>query len=87
MLALEQQSHTPAPQVSAPMVLSSREIDVLRLIVSGYTIKEIAGLLDLSVKTVERRKMSSMRRLNLHTRSDIVHYALRHDWHEGTATA
>jgi DNA-binding NarL/FixJ family response regulator len=60
--------------------LSERESEVLRLIASGYSNKEIAGQLDLSVKTVEVHKANSMRKLGLTGRIDIVRYAILQDW-------
>jgi DNA-binding NarL/FixJ family response regulator len=60
--------------------LSGREEEVLRLVAWGYTNKEIAGYLNISVKTVETHKANLMGKLDLKTRSDIVRYALRSGW-------
>jgi DNA-binding NarL/FixJ family response regulator len=60
--------------------LSEREAEVLRLIASGYSNKEIAGRLALSVKTVEAHKANAMRKLELNGRIDIVKYALLQGW-------
>ncbi|MDQ3754135.1 MAG: response regulator transcription factor [Acidobacteriota bacterium] len=60
--------------------LSKREQEVLRLIAWGYSNKEIAARLELSVKTVEAHKANAMRRLNMHSRIDIVRYALLQGW-------
>jgi two-component system response regulator NreC len=60
--------------------LSEREAEVLRLIASGYSNKEIAGRLSLSVKTVEAHKANAMRKLELNGRIDIVKYALLQGW-------
>jgi DNA-binding NarL/FixJ family response regulator len=60
--------------------LTERESEVLRLIASGYSNKEIAVQLDLSVKTVEVHKANSMRKLGLTGRIDIVRYAILQDW-------
>lgn len=60
--------------------LSDRESDVLRLIASGYSNKEIAGQLSLSVKTVEAHKANAMRKLGLTGRIDIVNYAILQGW-------
>ena len=60
--------------------LSERESEVLRLIASGYSNKEIAAQLDLSVKTVEAHKANSMRKLGLTGRIDIVRYAILQNW-------
>jgi two-component system, NarL family, response regulator NreC len=60
--------------------LSERESEVLRLIASGYSNKEIAGQLSLSVKTVEAHKANAMRKLGLSGRIDIVKYAVLQGW-------
>ena len=61
-------------------VVSDRESEVLRLIASGYSNKEIAARLDLSVKTVEAHKANAMRKLGLNGRIDIVKYAILQGW-------
>lgn len=67
-------------QNKALATLSDRESEVLRLIASGYSNKEIAGRLALSVKTVEAHKANAMRKLDLNGRIDIVKYALLQGW-------
>ena len=62
--------------------LSEREAEVLRMIASGYSNKEIAGRLSLSVKTVEAHKANAMRKLGLSGRIDIVKYAVLQGWLE-----
>jgi two-component system, NarL family, response regulator NreC len=64
----------------AGAALSEREAEVLRLIASGYSNKEIAGRLSLSVKTVEAHKANAMRKLGLTGRIDIVKYAVLQGW-------
>ena len=64
--------------------LSDRESEVLRLIASGYSNKEIAGQLSLSVKTVEAHKANAMRKLGLRGRIDIVKFAVLQGWLEDT---
>lgn len=60
--------------------LSSREIEVLKLISFGYSNKEIATRLDLSVKTIEAHKANAMRKLGINGRIDIVKYAILQNW-------
>ena len=60
--------------------LSDREADVVRLIAHGYTNKEIAAQLDISVKTVETYKTRAMEKLGLHGRAALVRYALERGW-------
>jgi len=57
--------------------LSERETEVLRLIALGYSNKEIAAQLEISIKTVETYKSRLMEKLDLHSRVDIVRYALQ----------
>ena len=64
----------------AGAAISERESDVLRLIASGYSNKEIAARLSLSVKTVEAHKANAMRKLGLNGRIDIVKYAILQGW-------
>ena len=64
--------------------LSERETEVLCLIAKGYTNKEIAAQLDLSVKTVETYKTRLLKKLDLRSRADIVRYALRQGWLDET---
>ena len=60
--------------------ISDRESEVLRLIASGYSNKEIASRMSLSVKTVEAHKANAMRKLGLSGRIDIVKYAILQGW-------
>jgi DNA-binding NarL/FixJ family response regulator len=64
--------------------LSDRESEVLRLIAAGYTNKQIASQLDVSVKTVETYKARSMEKLGLDSRADLVRYALQRGWLQST---
>jgi two-component system response regulator NreC len=60
--------------------LTERESEVLRLIASGYSYKEIAAQLSVSVKTVDAHKVNAMRKLDLSGRIDIVKYAVLQGW-------
>ncbi|MGH9410379.1 MAG: response regulator [Vicinamibacterales bacterium] len=64
--------------------ITDREADVLRLIARGYSNKEIANELSLSVKTVEAHKANAMRKLDLNGRVDIVKYAVLQGWLDAT---
>jgi two-component system response regulator NreC len=57
--------------------LSPREREVLRLIALGYTNQQAADQLYLSVKTVETYKARLMTKLGLHSRAELVRYALQ----------
>jgi two-component system response regulator NreC len=67
--------------------LSDREREVLRFIARGFTNKEVANLLGVSIKTVETYKTRLNRKLNLHSRADAVRYALAQGWLQDEAAA
>jgi two-component system response regulator NreC len=56
--------------------LTPREQEVLTLIADGHTNREIADKLVISVKTVDRHRENIMRKLNLHSRVELVKYAI-----------
>ena len=58
-------------------LLTSREREVLQLIAEGKTNKEIATALNLSVYTVEAHRGKIMEKLNLHSASEMVRFAIR----------
>lgn len=62
---------------SKGVALSPRQCEVLKLIAEGGSTKEIAGKLDLSVKTVEGHRAELMRRLEIHDVAGLVRYAIR----------
>jgi two-component system, NarL family, response regulator NreC len=64
----------------ASQALTSREQEVLHDIALGFSNKEIAEKMDISVKTVESHKASSMHKLDLKSRRDIVRYAILRGW-------
>jgi DNA-binding NarL/FixJ family response regulator len=70
----------PASSASkAPaMTLTHRELDVLRLIVKGYTNRRIAQELCVSMGTVNSHRANIMSKLNLHNRVELVRYASEH---------
>ncbi|UCH42790.1 MAG: response regulator transcription factor [Dehalococcoidales bacterium] len=57
--------------------LTTRERDVLKLVVEGYTTQEIADKLIVSPKTVEGHKTNLMAKLGIRNRIELVRYALR----------
>jgi DNA-binding NarL/FixJ family response regulator len=67
-------------KTKADHAVTERESEVLRLIASGYSNKEIAARLALSVKTIEAHKANAMRKLGLTGRIDIVKYAVLQGW-------
>jgi len=58
-------------------LLSDREREILVLLAEGVSLKEIAGQLHLSVKTVDVHKYNLMRKLKVHDRTSLIRYAIR----------
>lgn len=65
--------HAPASEQKA----SSREREIIQLLAEGKSNKEVATLLGISVKTTETHRAAIMRKLNLHSISELVRYAIR----------
>jgi len=57
--------------------LTPREKEVLKILAEGKSVKEIAGDLNLSVKTVEAHKFNLMRKLDIHNKAQLVQYAIQ----------
>jgi len=57
--------------------LSAREQEILKLIAEGHSSREIAEMLDLSVKTVHNHRTRLMTKLDIHRNADLVRYAIR----------
>ncbi|HJP61480.1 MAG TPA: response regulator transcription factor [Gemmatimonadaceae bacterium] len=57
--------------------LTSRQVEVLRLVAEGHRTREIADKLSLSIKTVESHRGELMKRLGMHDVVSLVRYALR----------
>jgi two-component system response regulator NreC len=66
----------PPPGIPRPTVLSDREREVLTLVALGYTNKEIAQQIHVSVKSVESYRARVADKLGLHSRAELVRYAL-----------
>jgi two-component system response regulator NreC len=62
----------------SPAVLSARERQVLAMISSGRTNRQVADALALSVNTVESHRKHIIDKLDLHSTADLVRYAIRH---------
>jgi DNA-binding NarL/FixJ family response regulator len=57
--------------------LTSREREIVQLLAEGKSSKEVASSLCISVKTAETHRANIMRKLQLHTVSELVRYAVR----------
>ena len=66
-----------ARTVARSTALTPREREVIKMIAEGNSVKEIANLLGLSVKTVEAHKFNLMRKLGIHNKAQLVTYAIQ----------
>ena len=67
----------PSGETNLPDRLTPREREVVQLLAEGKSSKEVAVALDLSVKTAETHRANIMRKLDIHSVSDLVRYAVR----------
>jgi two-component system response regulator NreC len=58
-------------------LLTDREREVLKLLADGFSSKDIASRLRLSIKTIDVHKCNLMRKLDIHNRAELVKYAIR----------
>jgi len=74
----DQESDTWAgPHIRTGVSLTEREREVLQLLAEGKSNKEIGATLQISTKTVETHRARIMRKLHLHSMSELVRYAIR----------
>lgn len=59
--------------------LTTREREIVQLVSEGKSTKEVASLLGISVKTAETHRANIMRKLQVHSVTDLVRYAVRND--------
>lgn len=59
-------------------LLSNREMEILQLLVKGYTNKQISEQIFLSIKTIESHRSKIYSKLGLSSRADLVAYAIEH---------
>lgn len=57
--------------------LTDREREMLKLVAEGYTAREIADMLVISLRTVETHKTNLMKKLNIHNKADLIRFAIR----------
>ena len=58
--------------------LSAREREIVQLLAEGKSSKEVAVVLGISVKTAETHRANIMRKLEMHSVSELVRYAVKH---------
>jgi two-component system, NarL family, response regulator NreC len=63
--------------VSRFRTLTAREREILKALAEGKSVKEIASESNVSTKTVEAHKFNLMRKLDLHNKAQLVHYAIQ----------
>jgi DNA-binding NarL/FixJ family response regulator len=66
-----------APETRNSGLLTSREREIVQLLAEGWSNKEAAATLHISIKTVETHRARIMAKLDLHSISDLVRYAIR----------
>lgn len=71
---------TPAADKPLAEALSKREFQVMSYLASGMTNREIAKLLDVSVKTVDTHRGHVLKKLKLRNNSDITRFAIQHGY-------
>jgi DNA-binding NarL/FixJ family response regulator len=62
---------------TVPAELTSRQREVLQLLAEGKSLKDVAAILSISVKTAEFHKYRIMKQLGFHTNADLTKYAVR----------
>ncbi|MDF2630136.1 MAG: two-component response regulator [Symbiobacteriaceae bacterium] len=68
----------PTPDKETDSVLTPREREILILVAEGFTNAEIAKKLYISEKTVQTHRSNILDKLNIHDRTELVRYAIRH---------
>jgi DNA-binding NarL/FixJ family response regulator len=76
--AMEQSYIRDPRSLDRPRHLSDRQREVLQMLAEGRSMKEIAGILDISLRTVRFHKYRIMEELGVRTTAELVQYALKH---------
>jgi DNA-binding NarL/FixJ family response regulator len=77
LATLYAQTRRTGPAASPGGILTSREIEIIKLIAEGKSSKEIAAVLFLSFRTIQNHRSKIMRKLNLKKNIDLVKYAIQ----------
>ncbi len=67
----------PNPQTHLRNRITAREREIVQLLAEGKTSKEVASVLGISVKTAETHRANIMRKLEIHSVSEVVRYAVK----------
>lgn len=73
-----------SPAGTKTTTLTSREAEVLRLVADGNANKQIAGLLSISIKTVEKHRQTLMGKLDIHDIATLTRYAISNGFIESS---
>lgn len=76
---LDKKPRTPVDNDVPASRLTPRQREIVQLLAEGKSSKEVAVALNLSVKTAETHRANIMRRLNCHSVSELVRYAIRNN--------
>jgi DNA-binding NarL/FixJ family response regulator len=74
---LQSYREEPSQPAGAGQQLTPRQREVLQLVAEGRSAKEVAGVLDISIRTAEAHKARILKVLGLRTTADLVQYAIR----------
>ncbi len=66
-----------AKAVMSPGILTPREREIIQMLAEGKTAKDVAWALNITLKTTETHRTNIMRKLDLHSATDLVRYAIR----------
>jgi DNA-binding NarL/FixJ family response regulator len=78
-IARQVMSAISSPATPSKEKITPRQLEVLQLVVSGRTMKEVAAVLELSPRTVETHKYVMMQTLGVQTTAELIQYAFRHN--------
>ena len=65
------------PPATRLQLLTERERQILVMLAQGESVKRIATALKIAYKTVDKHKVSLMKKLDIHNRTDLIRYAIR----------
>lgn len=66
-------------ETKAASGLTVREIQIVRLLAQGFIVKEIAGQLNISVRTVETHKYHVYKKLGINNQIELMNFAIKNE--------